>query len=70
MDRCLKVYYMLLIFLLVIFVTILTAKYPISIALMIENPVRSPMVPPIADNMSINFAALSMVIVSNVGVSK
>lgn len=70
MDRCLKVYYMLLIFLLVIFVTILIAKYPISIALMIENPVRSPMVPPIADNMSINFAALSMVIVSNVGVSK
>ena len=70
MDRCLKVYYMLLIFLLVIFVTILTAKYPISIALMIENPVRSPMVPPTADNMSINFAALSMVIVSNVGVSK
>ena len=65
------VYYMLLqIFLLVIFVTILIAKYPISIALMIENPVRSPMVPPIADNMSINFAALSMVIVSNVGVSK
>ena len=70
MDRCLKVYYMLLIFLLVIFVTILIAKYPISIALMIENPVRSPMVPPTADNMSINFAALSMVIVSNVGVSK
>ena len=70
MDRCLKVYYMLLILLLVIFVTILTAKYPTSIALMIENPVRSPMVPPIADNMSINFAALSMVIVSNVGVSK
>ena len=70
MDRYLKVYYMLLIFLLVIFVTILTAKYPISIALMIENPVRSPMVPPIADSMSINFAALSMVIVSNVGVSK
>ena len=37
---------------------------------MIENPVRSPMVPPIADIMSTNFAALSFVILSNVGVSK
>ena len=27
---------------------------------MIENPVRSPMVPPIADNISTNFAALSL----------
>ena len=35
-----------------------------------ENPVRSPMVPPIADSMSTNFAALSLVILSNVGVSK
>ena len=26
---------------------------------MIENPVRSPMVPPIADSTSTNFAALS-----------
>ena len=30
---------------------------------------RSPMVPPIADNMSVNFAALSISILSNVGVS-
>ena len=37
---------------------------------MMENPVRSPMVPPIADNMSTNFAALSFVILSNVGVWK
>ena len=37
---------------------------------MIENPVRSPMVPPIADNISTNFAALSLVILSYVAVSK
>ena len=37
---------------------------------MMENPVRSPMVPPIADNMSTNFADLSLMILSNVGVSK
>ena len=37
---------------------------------MMENPVRSPMVPPIADNISSNFAALSLVILSKVGVSK
>ena len=37
---------------------------------MIENPVRSPMVPPIADNISTNFAALSFLILSKVGVSK
>ena len=37
---------------------------------MMENPVRRPMVPPIADNMSTNFAALSFVTLSNVGVSK
>ena len=37
---------------------------------MMENPVSSPMVPPIADNMSTNFAALSLIILSNVGVSK
>ena len=50
--------------------TILNEKYRISTPLIIENPVRSPMVPPIADNMSTNFAALSLVILSNVGVSK
>ena len=48
----------------------LVEKYRISTALMMENPVRSPMVPPIADIMSTNFAALSLVILSNVGVSK
>ena len=37
---------------------------------MIEKPVSSPMVPPIADNMSANFAALSFVILSNVAVAK
>ena len=36
---------------------------------MIENPVRSPIVPPIADNWSTNFAYVSIVILSNVGVS-
>ena len=35
-----------------------------------EKPVKSPIVPPIADNMSTNLAALSLVILSNVGVSK
>ena len=45
-------------------------KKRISTPLMMENPVRSPMVPPIADNMSTNLAALSLVILSNVGVSK
>ena len=35
---------------------------------MMENPVRSPMVPPIADNISTGLAALSFVIKSNVGV--
>ena len=48
----------------------LMTKKTISTALMMEKPVRSPMVPPIADNMSTNFAALSLVILSNVGVSK
>ena len=50
--------------------TILVIKYRISTALIIENPVRSPIVPPIADIMSTNFAALSLVILSSVGVSK
>ena len=49
---------------------ILAAKYIISTPLMMENPVRSLMLPPIADNMSTNFAALSLVILVNVGVSK
>ena len=49
---------------------ILNKKYKISTALMIEKPVRSPIVPPIAESMSTNFAALSLVTLSNVGVSK
>ena len=39
--------------------TILTKKYMISTALMREKPVRSPMVPPIADSRSTNLAARS-----------
>ena len=42
------------------FIINFAAKYIISTPLMIENPVRSPMVPPIADNISTNFAALSL----------
>ena len=52
------------------FMSILKQKYSISTALIREKPVRRPMVPPIADNMSTNLAALSLVILSNVGVSK
>ena len=37
---------------------------------MIEKPVRSPIVPPIADKMSAGLADLSLLIRSNVGVSK
>ena len=37
---------------------------------MMEKPVRSPMVPPIADNLSTNFVFSSFVILSKVGVSK
>ena len=42
----------------------------ISTPLRMENPVRRPMVPPIADKMSTNLAALSLVIMSNVVASK
>ena len=45
-------------------------KYPISTPLMMENPVKSPIVPPIAESLSTNFADVSFVIRSNVGVSK
>ena len=37
---------------------------------MIENPVNNPIVPPMADNMSTVLAALSFVILSNIGVLK
>ena len=46
----------------IIFHAIFATKYRISTPLIMENPVRSPMVPPMADNMSVNFAALSLVI--------
>ena len=32
-----------------------------------ENPVKSPIVPPMAESMSTNFAALSFVTLSNTG---
>ena len=48
----------------------LKQKYKISAALIIEKPVKSPIVPPIVDKMSENFAVLSFVILSYVGVSK
>ena len=51
-------------------VMILNMKQIISTALIRENPVRRPIVPPIADNLSTNFAALSFVTLSKVGVSK
>ena len=38
---------------------ILTMKKTISTPLMREKPVRRPMVPPIADNLSTSLAALS-----------
>ena len=47
----------------------MSAKYIISTALIIEKPVKRPIVPPIADNISTNFAALSFVILSYVDVS-
>ena len=37
---------------------------------MIENPVNNPIVPPMADTMSIMLVALSFVILSNIGVLK
>ena len=49
---------------------IFATKYAISTPLMMENPVRSPIVPPIAESMSTNFAARSLVILSNDGVLK
>ena len=42
-----------------IFLRILAMKYIISTALMREKPVRSPIVPPIADSWSTNLAARS-----------
>ena len=48
----------------------LKIKYKISTPLMIENPVSSPIVPPMAESLSTNFADVSLVILSNVGVSK
>ena len=42
-----------------IFLRILAMKYIISTPLMREKPVRSPMVPPMADSWSTNLSALS-----------
>ena len=41
-------------------ILIFTAKYIISIPLMIENPVRSPIVPPIAESISTNLGKTSI----------
>ena len=41
------------------FLMILAMKYMISTPLMIEKPVRRPMVPPMADSWSTNLAARS-----------
>ena len=49
---------------------ILHAKYMISIPLMMENPVRRPMVPPIVDSLVSKFAFSSFTILSKVGVVK
>ena len=49
---------------------IFNPKYTISTALIIENPVNSPNVPPMAAIMSTNLDALSLVIRSNVDASK
>ena len=45
-------------------------KYTISTPLMIEKPVRSPMVPPIADSLSMVESDLSLVILSKEVASK
>ena len=44
---------------------ILIAKYTISTAVMMENPVRSPIVPPISESMFTNVVALSLVTLVN-----
>ena len=45
-------------------------KYKISTRLIIENPLRSPIVPPIDDNLVPKLAFSSFVILSYVGVAK
>ena len=47
---------------------IFVAKYTISTAVMIENPVRSPIVPPISPIMLTKVAALSLVTIKKTGV--
>ena len=49
---------------------IFAAKYTISSPLMIEKPVRRPMVPPTPASMSVNLTRLSLVIMSKMMVSK
>ena len=47
----------------------LTAKYKISTPLIIEKPGKSPIVLPMAESISTNLAAWSLVTLSKVGVS-
>ena len=49
---------------------ILDMKYNISTPLMMENPVKRPIVPPTTATMSDSLILLSFLITSNVGVSK
>ena len=69
MHKLLLLFLLQSVFFLITLHNILVEKYNTSTPLMIENPVKSPMVPPIVDNISTNFAALSFVMMSNVGVS-
>ena len=48
-------------------VRIFKVKYKISTAVIIENPVRSPIVPPIAESISTNLAARSLVMIEKTG---
>ena len=50
-------------------IIIFVAKYTISTAVIIVNPVSSPNVPPIAESILTNVAAFSLVTRSNVGVT-
>ena len=43
-------------------IIIFVVKYTISTAVMMENPVRSPIVPPISESILTNLTALSFVI--------
>ena len=51
-------------------VIIFKVKYKISTGVIIENPVRSPIVPPIAESISTDLAAASLVTLSKTGARK